>query len=317
MLRSDLEFFKVTPLIKKQNNMNTTNIISQIYCGGELYSGGDIVINDLKTSGFTSVVAWAVHVETNGSLIYNNTPIVKDGKYIGNADWSKQLADLKSGTTSVDRLIFSIGGWGVSDFPNIQALIKQYGIGAKNPLYQNLKVLKQTIPDIDAIDFDDESLYDQNTIIQFSLMLQSLGYKVTFCPYSNMDFWNECLYIVNQKSPNLIEAYNLQCYADGASNNPQDWINGIQTKMGVGFDATGFVYPGLWCRHGNDCLQGDCPTRITKKIENWNQSINGLQGGFIWLYSDIQSCENSNVCNTSANTKVYAEAVLNGLSLQN
>jgi hypothetical protein len=292
------------------------NIISQVYCGGELYSGGEAVINDLKNSGFTSVVAWAVHVSNDGTLIYNDPTIVKDGEYVGNADWPQQLTDLKTGTTSVNRLIFSIGGWGTSDFANIQALIKQYGIGAENPLYQNLKVLKETFPGIDAIDFDDESLYDQDTTVQFSLMLDSLGYKVTFCPYMYMEFWNECLFVLNQKAPGLVEAYNLQCYAGGAYNNPQTWIDAIQTKMGSGFDATGFVYPGLWCRHGDGCAQGDCPSVITQKLESWNQTANGLQGGFIWLYSDIQSCESANVCDASMNSKAYAEAVLNGLNPQ-
>lgn len=85
-----------------------------------------------------------------------------------------------------------------------------------------------------------------------------------------MNFWNDCLYILNQKSPGLVEAFNLQCYAGGAYNNLQNWIEAIQAKMGPEFDATSFVYPGLWCRHGSDCLQGECPSEITKKNENWN-----------------------------------------------
>ncbi len=297
-------------------SIENQNLVSQIYCSGELYSGGESVITDLKNSGFTSVVAWSVHISPSGDLIYNDPTIVKDGQYVGSSEWPAQLAELKSGTTSINRLIFSIGGWNCPDFEHIQALIKQYGIGPENPLYQNFKVLKETIPSIDAIDFDDESLYDQDTTVKFSLLLESLGYKVTFCPYMNMDFWNECLYILNQSSPGLVEAYNLQCYAGGAYNNPKNWIDAIEQKMGTGFDATGFVYPGLWCKHGTDCAQGDCPSEITDALEDWNASVNGLKGGFIWLYSDIVSCENSGVCDCGMSTKAYAQAVLSGLSTE-
>ena len=290
-----------------------TSLVSQIYCSGDLYSGGDAVIENLKSSGFTSVVAWAMHVTKEGNLVFNDTDIVTDGRYVGNPVWPNQLMGLKTGATSVNRLIFSIGGWGVGDFPNIKALIDKFGIGEKNPLFQNLKVLFQLIPEIDAIDLDDESLYDQNTIVKFSLMVKSLGKKITFCPFTNMGFWNDCLYTLYQDSPRLVEAYNLQCYAGGSGNNPGTWIDSIKAKMGPNFDAKGFVYPGLWCRHGTNCSEGECPSTISARLKNWNSTINGLQGGFIWMYDDIQTCKNSNVCETDMNTRAYALSILDGL----
>ncbi|MBL6445343.1 hypothetical protein JMN32_03425 [Fulvivirga sp. 29W222] len=84
--------------------------------------------------------------------------MVKGGKYIGNPDWPKQLEGLKSGKTSGNRLIFSIGGWSnncnISDFANIKNLIDKYDISSYNALYENLKVLKETIPGIYFIDFE-------------------------------------------------------------------------------------------------------------------------------------------------------------------
>lgn len=293
--------------------MESKSITTQIYCGGELYSGGESVINDLKNSGFTTVVAWAVHVNTEGGLIYNDPQIVENGKYIGNPEWPAQLESLKLGSTSVNRLIFSIGGWATSDFANIQSLINKYGIGDTNPLYQSFKVLKETIPSIDAIDFDDESLYDQKTTVSFALMLQSLGYEVTFCPYTNMSFWIDCLRTLSAEAPGLVTAFNLQCYAGGAGNNPQNWVNAIQAEMGDGFNAKDFVYPGLWCRHGEDCSQGDCPDSVESKIAAWSTSINRLSGGFVWLYSDIQSCASSGVCSAGMSTADYADAVKSGI----
>ena len=290
------------------------SITSAVYCGGPLYSGGNSVIDDFKGSGFTTVVAWAVHIESNGDLVYNNPKIVSNGAYIGEGNWPAQLASLKEGSTSVNRLIFSIGGWGVQDFPNIQKLIREQGTGPDSILYKNFKALKDTIPGIDAIDLDDETLYDQATTVAFSKMLHDLGYEVTFCPYVSTQFWVDCLYELNSQTPGLVTAFNLQCYAGGGGNNPQTWISAIQEKMGTGFNAKGFVFPGLWCRNGQNCESGDCPDAIYTQLENWSPT--GIQGGFIWLYDDIESCKNSGVCSGAMNSAAYAQAITDALGGQ-
>jgi hypothetical protein len=292
-----------------------------IYGGGPFYTGGHAVIDDLKQSGFYTVVAWAVHVQVNGNLVFNDPIIVQDGKYVGNPEWPVLLAELKQDVTSVKRLLFSIGGWGVQDFPNIKALIfpnpgdypNNPQIGPDTILYRNFQALKKAIPAIDGIDFDDETLYDQPTTVAFSQMLNTLGYHVTFCPYVVADFWIDCLYQLNTTTPNLVTGFNLQCYAGGTGNDPQAWITAIQSKMGKGFDAKEFVYPGLWCRHGDGCSDGDCPDDISSKFANWRSD--GIRGGFIWLYDDIQKCETSGVCDSGVpmNAAAYASAIVKGL----
>jgi hypothetical protein len=289
-----------------------SNIMAAIYGGGPFYSGGAPVIDDLKSSGFTTVIAWALHVSADGDLIYNDPTIISQGKYVGEEGWAEQLAELKQGETSVNRLLFSVGGWGVSDFPNIQALIQSQGTGPDSILYQNFQCLKQTIPTIDGIDFDDESLYDQDTTVQFAQMLNTLGYQVTFCPYTMMDFWVECLSVLNTQTPNLVTGFNLQCYAGGSGNNPQYWIDGIAQKMGSGFAADSFVYPGLWCRNGTNCSDGSCPEDIQNQFQGWKPE--GIDGGFIWLYDDLQKCESSGACPGSMNSAAYASAIVKGLS---
>ncbi len=289
-----------------------SNINALIYGGGPFYSGGSTVIADLKASDFTSVVAWALHVNSNGDLIFNSPTIVTNGDYVGDPGWPAQLNDLKQGG-SVTQLLFSVGGWGVSDFPNIQKLIQTQGTGPDSILYKNFSALKQALP-VDAIDFDDETLYDQDTTVQFSQMLAELGYHVTFCPYTNIDFWVNCLYALNSETPDLVTAFNLQCYAGGSynRNNLQPWIDAIQDKMGSGFEAAGFINPGLWCRNGSGCVSGDCPDSVESQFAIYKSQ--GIKGGFIWLYDDLQKCENSGACSGTMGSKAYADAIISGLS---
>ena len=70
-------------------------ITSGIYGGGPFYSGGCAVIDDLKGSGYTTVVAWAVHVKASGDLVFNDPTIVSRGQYVG--DWLGCLALQRGG----------------------------------------------------------------------------------------------------------------------------------------------------------------------------------------------------------------------------
>lgn len=286
--------------------------MTAIYGGGPFYSGGPAVIADLKASGFTTIVAWALHVSATGDLIFNDPTIVSGGNYVGDPGWPGLLAELKQGQTSVNRLVFSIGGWGVGDFPNIQALIQSQGTGPGSILYRNFAALKEAIPTLDAIDLDDETLYDEATTVAFSRMLGALGYNVTFCPYASPDFWTGCLAEIESQSPGLVTGFNLQCYAGGSGNQPQQWIDAIASAMPPGFPASGFVYPGLWCRNGPGCASGTCPAGVTAEFRDWQPS--GIQGGFVWLYDDLQKCEDSGVCSGPMGSAAYASAIAQGLA---
>ncbi|HVZ38215.1 MAG TPA: lysyl endopeptidase [Candidatus Kapabacteria bacterium] len=292
-----------------------SNITASIYGGGPFYSGGQPVIDDLKASGFTTVIVWSVHVNaSNGDLTLNDTLIASNGKYVGDAGWPAQLGSLKTGSTSVNRILFSVGsGPPPIDFTNIQALISQYGTGPSNPLYQNFAALRAAIPAIDGIDFDDEDNYDQNTVVQFAQMLSTIGFgQITFCPYTYMSFWAGCLKALESSNPGLVTGYNLQCYSGGGGNVFQipQWIGSIEPILGSG--ASAFISPGLWCRNGSNCLSGECPDQMEVQYRGWQPD--GIQGGFIWMYDDIQSCVNSNTCSGNPmNSAAYAGAIVNGL----
>lgn len=291
-----------------------------IYGGGPLYSDGEPLIDELRASGFTDVIAWALHVNLsdedpsqNGDLVFNDKLLVHDRQYVGDPAFPGMLARLKESPTSVDRLLLSVGGappW-VKDFATIQTLI---GEGAQKPggiLYDNFQVLRAEFPMIDAIDFDAEDAYDQPSLVAFAQMLHAQGWGVTFCPYEGIPFWVGCLTALNtQETPDLVTAFNLQCYDGGGSNNPADWVSAVAAAMPSGFDANGFVAPGLWCRHDDSCAEGDCPDAMTTKLSGW-----GSNAGWVWLLDDVIHCQGSTVCAPGGTTAHdYAQAILAGVS---
>lgn len=265
---------------------------SAIYGGGPLYTGGQAVMDDLRASGFTTVIFFGLHPHENGDLHYNNDLIISNGAYVGDPAWLTRVASLKQAPTSVNRIEFSIGGWGVGDFANIQNLIAAQGTGPDSVLYRNFQKLKE-ITGADAIDFDDESTYDLNSSTQFGNMLWGLGFSITLAPYTNQTYW------VNLKN-NLagkVDGIHLQVYDGGASNNPATW----SSAMGMTVD------PGLWLKHGTGCTAGDSPSTVQSKMTNWKSSV-GIVGGFIWLYDDIQACW------SQGTTAQYAAAINNAVS---
>jgi hypothetical protein len=261
----------------------------------------------------TTVVAWSVHVNPNGDLVFNDPTIVSNGAYVGGAAWPIAMASLKQDPTSIQRLIFSVGAGGVEDFHHIQQLIHEQGTGPNSILYRNFAALKSAIPVIDAIDFDDEDLWDSDTTVPFAEMLHGLGYEVTFCPYVKIEFWVDCLQRLNGASPNLVTAFNLQCYAGGAGNDPGEWIDAIKNAMGPEFPAARFVRPGLWCANSPpSCSEGQCPDSIQATFVGWRDL--GISGGWIWLLDDVVKCRDSGSCSGQLmGTAAYAQAIARGL----
>ncbi|MFP2896184.1 PKD domain-containing protein [Corallococcus sp. 4LFB] len=257
---------------------------SAIYGGGPFYSGGTAVMNDLRGSGFTTVILWSFHIEDNGDLVYNDIPVVRNGAYIGDPAWPTRLASLKTAPTSVNRIEVSIGAWSVPDFERMARLVNGTaagcgstlvcGTGSSSILYRNFQALK-TATGATAVNFDDESAYDLAPTTQFGQMLVGLGYKITFAPYTQQTFWRS----LKDNLGGAVDGIYLQVYDGGASNNPASW----NTAMGMTVD------PGLWSRHGSGCASGDSPATVQSKMSNW-KSTAGINGGFIWLYDDIQAC---------------------------
>lgn len=259
--------------------------VSAIYGGGPFYNAASTTIPEIKSSGFNTAIVWTIHIDAQGNLDFNaEFPIVAGGAYIGHSkypNFSNDMARLKTPPTSVTRIEVGLSAWGSSTFANIKNLINAGGTGPTTILYRNFKALKDSIPEIDAVNFDDESTFDVSSSVKFAVMLADLGYKVALCPYNNSTYWTSVASQTNNQRPGTVDMVFLQCYDGGASNNPCSWnFNGIP------------VYPGLWDN-------GSTPATVKTKMTNWKTQC-GIKGGFMWLYDDFK--------NTPA-TQQYASAI--------
>jgi hypothetical protein len=248
---------------------------SAIYGGGPFYSGGQAVMNTLRSSGFTTVVLWTIHVRANGDLVYNDILVASNGQYVGDSGWPARLATLKQAPTSVNRIELGIGSWGVDDWGTIHSLMNSQGTGTGSVLYRNFKALL-TATGADAINNDDESHYDVASTVTFGQMAISMGYKYfALAPYTNSGYWAG----VKSGLGSVVDRAYLQEYAGGSGNNPASW----NQALGMTVD------PGLWSRNGAGCSSGDSPSTVQSKMTAWHNSA-GVQGGFMWLFDDIQNC---------------------------
>jgi hypothetical protein len=289
--------FQCFTILGSPTKVEAATAVSAIFGGGPFVTGGQPVMNQLKASGFNTVIIWSVHPQPNGDLYINDVLVCQNGNYVGDPAWATAWQSLKTGTTSVTRVEISVGAWGCSDFENIQALINANGTGSNTILYRNFLALKNATG-ADAVNFDDESLYNVNTTVQFGQMCAAMGMKVTLCPYTNSSFWSS----VKSQLGSIVDRVYLQCYAGGAGNSPSSW----KSIMGMN------VIPGLWCLHSGS--QGDSASSVQAKLTNWKSSSDG---GFIWLYDDLMklSSPNSTADYANAINSVFTTPTSNNIAL--
>jgi hypothetical protein len=237
----------------------------------------------IRNSGFTTLVIWTIHVQTDGSLVLNDQPIISNGAYVGRAGWPAEVAAFKSGTTSISRIEVGLSSHNDSTFLNIRDLVFSQGTGTNGILYKNFQALKKAVPVIDGINYDEEShIYDQNvlyTMEQFSLMLADLGFHLELDVFCCSEAWISVFNAVNGPKPGTIDRIDLQCYAGGGGNDPCAWngsFGGLQVTSGL------WAYPstesgGYWSK---------TPSQVQSQMSAWNSSCN-LAGGFMWYLDDM------------------------------
>jgi hypothetical protein len=218
---------------------------------------GSSAIAGLKTSGWNGLLMWALTVQTNGDITYDNDTVTlaHNGAYVGPSGWGAKVASLKSPPTTVTRYEAALGGAGDVSFANIKSLIASQGTNTGSILYQNFQALKNAVPGLDAINDDDESTYDLGSSTSFGLMLNGLGYKFSLAPYNNQSFWVQ---LKNNLGSGCDLVY-LQCYQGGAGNNPGSW----DAAFGGGFHVTPGIESNSHNSATNDWLQWGGASQIT------------------------------------------------------
>lgn len=267
---------------------------SAIYAGGPVYMQRDYAINELRDSGFTTVIVWTIHIESNGDLGFNGEfPLVKNGIYVGNdkyPNFPNDVAKLKTAPTSINRIEFGLSGYGSGTFNAVKNFYNSEGFGPGTTLYKNFEALKNAIPAIDAFNNDDESTYHTTSAVAFTKMLAGMGFKNAIVPYTNSSFWSTLVSQVNSAYPGNIDRTYLQCYAGGSGNTPcsSTWDFGIP------------VYPGMWGGANHSST-----TAVENQMNNWQNSCN-IIGGFMWLYDAFDN---------SPDVAAYAAAINNALQV--
>ena len=260
--------------------------------GGPVYKHVARNITELKKSGFNELIVWSVEVNSKGDLNLNGEfPLTSSGSYIGNKtypDFPSDLATIKKGT--VKRITLSVGSSNYGDWEDIKSLVDAQGTGPKSILYKDFAAIKAALP-VDAIDFDDENSYDQESTTKFAVMLGGLGYHVTMNPYTNNSYWISVVSAINTDLPGTVDGIHLQTFAGGEGNNPcSGWDFGSVP-----------VFPGI-----SD--QSSAPPYLTPKetqaqMKSWNKQC-GINGGWVWIFDQIAG--------TSA-VKKYATAINKGV----
>jgi hypothetical protein len=232
---------------------------TRIFASGALTFGGQPVINDLISAGYSTVIVWSVHVSPEGNLFLNDTQIVSGGVYkeMTPMNLPPRIAQLRKAGIEI---IFSVGAGGTCDFTSIKTLLGGQTGGAGNVIYDNFYALKQAMKDaggdIDAIDFDNEDKLESGVMINFANTLQKIGYgHVTFCPYRGEQIWYDTMKsLVGTHGASFVNAIHLQCY-DGGSGNADptvllDWVKGFKAVGGnalmIAGLATGQKEFGTW-----------------------------------------------------------------------
>lgn len=162
---------------------------------------------------------------------------------------------------------------------HVRDLMASPGPGASTPLYRNFAALK-TAWGLDAVNNDEESLYDVGSTVKFAQMLGQAGYRYTIAPYTNSGFWVSLVRQANAglAEPNLLlDRVYLQCYDGGARNSPAGWASSLGLK----------VVPLVWVTNDSKPAQGTTVAQARTKFTSWS-SAGGVAGGGYWNDYDIE-----------------------------
>ncbi|UOD29599.1 hypothetical protein INH39_30130 [Massilia violaceinigra] len=276
-----------------------TQLNLAVYAEGCMYPEPDpsTLVNELKSSRFTTVILGLFHVSAAGDLYFNNEKICSQGAYVGAASWKGTVAALAEPKDGKQLTVCaSVGGGGVSDFSNLRDIYaKNNASFAGTELESNFKQLRASFPAVSIIDMDCEDTYDQPSLVAFCRLLAGMGFGLTFCPYTNQAFWVQALAQLNDTHPGTVRWWNLQCYDGGQGNQPSDWADIIREHLPT-FSTDGFILPGDWTN--------DSPDQVQALMHGFAGKPS-VGGGFMWTLGSMHGGDRS--------VAGYALAMANGL----
>jgi hypothetical protein len=243
-------------------------------------------VEALRNSGINTMILWALHVNPCGDLFYNGPPFE-----VHNGLASPQLLEVAPYLTGlraggVETILFSIGGWGVGDFRNMESLL--LSASGRKTLLQNFYGLAEALG-VDGFDFDMEEEIAAETIVQLTELLQPAGRQgiLTYCPYGqpNGNALMEALSMVFERNRvQLVDWFNLQCYSGGAGQPVEPWIAAVGAEgTGVAsLDASRFIVPGYSFNPTDDEISQATPV-TPEQFETFFAGLDAtVEGGFVW-----------------------------------
>lgn len=264
--------------------------------GRGMYPGDDSTYENLRNSGFTTVILSSFYIRANGDVYSGDdhtNPIIHDGRYVGNKEWLKHVASLKQRSSSVTRIEILLEGRWYNQPPNTYDHIQDWydstktlpgivtGIGPNSTLYKICKIMKEDIG-VDAVCIDDESVYNSESIAKLGELIGSLDMHMTLCPFRKTEYWKD---IICRSQPGLIDAIYLQCYDGGRFNVPGQWKNKLQTSLPV--------YPIFLCRGAfstcNAVHNSKTSTEIKAEMIRFKKEYPEMTGGAIWQMADVKN----------------------------
>ncbi|PSL23055.1 hypothetical protein [Chitinophaga ginsengisoli] len=294
--------------------------------GRGMYPGDDSTYENLRNSGFNTVILSSFYIHANGDVYSGDdhkNPIIHDGQYVGSREWLKYVASLRQASSSVKRIEILLEGRWYNQPPNTYDYIQDWydssrtvegivtGIGTNSTLYKIIKIMKEDIG-VDAICIDDESVYNSESIAKLGELAAHLNLHMTLCPFKKTNYWKD---IICRSQPGLIDAIYLQCYDGGRFNMPGVWKDKLETTLPV--------YPIFLCRGAfstcNPVHNSKTPAEIKAEMIRFKKDYPEMGGGAIWQMADIKNFVKNNCAvqtpesGTSATFSQYILDLRNGL----
>ena len=297
--------------------------------GRGMYPGDDSTYDMLRSSGFGTIILSSFYIRANGDVYSGDDgrhPIIHDGQYVGDKQWLNRIGTLRNtagagkAPGSVKRVEILLEGRWFNQNPNTYDFIQDWvmnpakaypgvttGTGQNSTLYAIAKAFKKDLG-VDAVCIDDESVYNDSSIVGFGKMLGETGLHMTLCPYTKADYWKA---IMTGSKPGLIDAIYLQCYDGGARNAPGPWVAKLPGNIPIDpiFSCRG-AFGTCASSHGSQT-----PAEIQTRLAAFKKDYPAMSGAALWQVADIKEYIKMNcaVKDTSSGNAASVPAYLDQL----